>query len=365
MEGIRSSPELTLQLVVTGSHLAEHFGSTHLEIEADGLTIDRRVDIALDSDLAPAIARSMGIGLSEFGKAFSELKPDLLLVLGDRYEILAAVAAATISRIPIAHVHGGEITEGAFDEGIRHAITKLSHLHFVAAEEYRRRVIQLGEQPDRVFLVGGLGIDSVLRLPLIDRATLEESLGISLGPRSLLVTFHPATLEPSMAARQVEELLAALHGLENTTIIFTMPNADPEGRSLFDLINDFVAHHPNSRAFASLGQQRYLSCVQHTDGVVGNSSSGLIEVPAFRKGTVNIGDRQKGRLKAASVLDCLPERASIAEAIDRLYSPQFQATLEYVVNPYGQGGASDRIVATLRQQRFEGLLKKSFYDLPS
>jgi GDP/UDP-N,N'-diacetylbacillosamine 2-epimerase (hydrolysing) len=364
MEGIRQRPAIALQLVATGMHLSPTFGSTYREIEADGFTIDARVDMELESDSATGIAHSMGAGVSGMAKAFESLAPDIVVLLGDRFEMLSASVAATVSRIPMAHLHGGETTEGAFDEGIRHAITKLAHLHFVAAEEYRRRVIQLGEQPERVFLVGGLGIDSIRRLPLLDRKPLESELGVELGPKSLMVTFHPATLEKSSAARQMRELLAALDALEDTTLIFTMTNADPEGRGLFDVVTEFVSTHPRARAFTSLGQLRYLSCIAQVDGVVGNSSSGLIEVPAFQKGTVNIGDRQRGRLKAASVIDCAPDRAAITGAIATLYSPAFQQSLASVKNPYGEGGASDRIVQILAEHPLDGLLKKPFHDLP-
>lgn len=364
MEGIRSDSRLELQVVATGMHMAEKFGFTYREIEADGFSIDERVDMELDSDTSVAIARSMGLGVAGMAKAFESLSPDVVVLLGDRFEMLSACIAATVSRIPIAHLHGGETTEGAFDEGIRHAITKMSHLHFVAAEEYRRRVIQLGEQPDHVFLVGGLGMDGIRRLTLLDRRELEAALQVRLAGRSLLITFHPATLEKSAAAGQMRELLAALDGLKDTTLIFTQSNADPEGRALFDLVEAFVAAHGNSRVFTSLGQLRYLSCLKHVDGVVGNSSSGIIEAPAFRKGTVNIGDRQRGRLKASSVIDCQPDRASIRAAIDTLYSPEFQRTLASVQNPYGEGGASDRIVRVLAEHPLGSLLKKPFYDLP-
>jgi GDP/UDP-N,N'-diacetylbacillosamine 2-epimerase (hydrolysing) len=281
MEGIRATPGVELQVVVTGMHLAPAFGETYREIEKDGFHIDRKVDIALDSDTSAAISRSMGLGLIGFGAALQELQPDLLLVLGDRFEIFSAASAAMVACIPIAHLHGGELTEGAIDEAIRHSITKMSHLHFVAAEEYRRRVIQLGEDPQRVFLVGGLGLDNIRRLTLLDRPELEASLGFALGSKNLLVTFHPSTLESAKSAQQMSELLDALDRLEDTRLIFTLPNADAGGRVLIDMIEDFVGKHVNARAYASLGQLRYLSCLFWGDGVIGNSSSGLIEAPSF------------------------------------------------------------------------------------
>jgi len=304
----------------------------------------------------------MGLGMIGFADALADLKPDLMVVLGDRYELLSAAAAAMVARVPIAHLHGGETTEGAFDEAIRHSITKMSHLHFVAAEEYRRRVIQLGEEPDRVFNVGGLGIDNILRLELLSREELEAALDFKLAPRNLLITFHPVTLEHNTSGEQMDELLAALSELPDTGLIFTMPNADTEGRALFEKIEAFCAQHPRARAYTSLGQLRYLSCVQHVDGVVGNSSSGLLEVPSFKKGTVNIGARQQGRLRAESVIDCAPERTSIRAALDELFSPEFQSRLTWIDNPYGNGGASDAVVKYLEKCPLNGLLKKKFYD---
>jgi GDP/UDP-N,N'-diacetylbacillosamine 2-epimerase (hydrolysing) len=359
---ISAATDLKLQVIATGMHLAPEFSLTFREIEADGFVIDRKVEMQLSSDSPSAITKSMGLGMIGFSDALQELSPDLLLVLGDRFEIFPAVAAALIACVPVAHLHGGETTEGAFDEAIRHSITKMSHLHFVAAEEYRQRVIRMGEHPDRVFRVGGLGVDNIRQLKLLGRAELEKSLGFSLGKKNLLVTFHPVTLEPDSTARQMEELLAALASLTDTTLLFTMPNADTEGRRLMSMIEAFAASHPNAYVFASMGVVRYLSCMQWVDGVVGNSSSGLAEAPSFRVGTVNIGDRQRGRLKAASVIDCEPERAQISAAIRRLYAPDFRALLPQVVNPYGDGGASPKIIEAIRACSLESLLKKTFYD---
>ena len=364
MEGIRRTPGMELQIIATGMHLSPAFGLTYREIERDGFIITAKVDMDLESDDPVGLARSMGLGLIGFGAELHRLAPHILLVVGDRFEIVPAVAAAAVARIPVAHAHGGETTEGAFDEGFRHSITKMSHLHFVAAEEYRRRVVQLGEDPDRVFLVGGLGSDNIRRLKLLGRAEVESRLGFELGRKSLLITFHPVTLENETAAGQMRELLAALDGLQDTSLIFTMPSADTGGRMLMGLIEEFVHDRPSARAYTSLGHLLYLSCMQHVDGVVGNSSSGLTEAPSLGKGTVDIGDRQRGRLKADSVIECEPDRASIARALDRLYSPEFQATLRSVQNPYGEGGASDRIVRVLADHPLDSILKKSFYDLP-
>lgn len=365
MEGIRDASALELQVIATGMHLSPEFGSTYREIERDGFVIDRKVEMLLSSDSPTGIASSMGLGLIGCGEALQGLKPDVMVVLGDRFEIFAAVAAALVARIPVAHLHGGEVTEGAFDEGIRHSITKMSHLHFVAAGEYRNRVIQLGESPDRVFLVGGLGIDSINKLTLLDRDALERALEFTLAPRNLLVTFHPVTLEDATAVQQMSELLAALDTLQDTSLIFTMPNADTGGRQLCGLIEDFVVTRPHAKAFGSLGQLRYLSCLRHVDGVVGNSSSGLIEAPSLGTGTINIGDRQRGRLKAASVIDCAPDRQAIGAALNRLYEPAFRAKLAAVENPYGRGGASEQVVRVLERHPLDTIVKKSFHDLPS
>ena len=363
MEGIRQTPGLELQVIATGMHLSPEFGLTYREIEKDGFRIDREVEMLLSSDSPTALTKSIGLGLIGCGDALQQLRPDLILVLGDRFEIFSVVVAAMVARIPVAHLHGGEATEGAFDEAIRHSITKMSHLHFVAEEAYEKRVIQLGEHPDRVFLVGGLGVANIKSLPLLDRPALEAALGFELGPRNLLVTFHPVTLEKATSAQQMAELLAALEAQKDTHLIFTMPNADTDGRVLFGMVEQFVASHANARVYTSLGQLLYLSCIQHVDGVVGNSSSGLTEVPSFGKGTINIGDRQRGRLKADSVIDCLPDRQSILAAFQRLYSPAFQSILKSARNPYGEGGASEKIVQVLRDYPLESIVKKSFHDL--
>ena len=363
MQGIKADPELTLQIIATGMHLSPEFGLTYREIEQDGFQIDRKVEMLTSSDTPVGIAKSMGLGLIGFADALNDLHPDLIVVLGDRFEIFSAVSAALVARIPVAHLHGGEATEGLIDEAIRHSITKMSHLHFVAAEEYRQRVIQLGEQPDQVFLVGGLGADNISRLKLLDREALQQSLGFELGQKSLLVCFHPATLETNTAAQQMAELLAALAELRNTQLVFTMPNADTDGRVLVQLIEQFVAQHANTRAYTSLGQLRYLSCMAHVDGVVGNSSSGLLEAPSFQKGTINIGDRQRGRLQAASVINCEPTRHSITAALVRLYSKEFQASLSKVRSPYGEGGASAAIVAKVKAVSLGTLHKKHFYKI--
>lgn len=363
MQEIEASDALTLQLIATGMHLSPEFGSTYREIEQAGFNIDARVEMLLSGDTACAVTKSMGLGLIGYADAYARLAPDMVVLLGDRFEIFAAAAAAMIAGIPIAHLHGGETTEGAFDEAIRHSITKMSHLHFVAAEDYRNRVIQLGEQPERVFLVGGLGIDAIKRTTLMTREALEASLNFSFGPRNLLITFHPVTLESQSSAHQMRELLKALDGLQDTHLIFTMPNADTGGRELTAMIDAFVATHPNARAYSSLGQLRYLSCMHFVDGVVGNSSSGLAEAPSMGVGTINIGDRQKGRLIADSVINCLPTAENISGAFEKLYDASFRSNLGQTINPYGNGGASKKIADILSTYSINNLLKKTFYDI--
>lgn len=363
LKEIESSKELQLQLIATGTHLSPEFGLTYKEIEKD-FSIDKKIEMQLTSDLDVDISKSMGYAQASFAQAFDELKPDIIVVLGDRYEIFSAVTSAMILRIPIAHIHGGETTEGVIDEAIRHSITKMSHIHFTANGEYKNRVIQLGEQPDRVFNVGGLGIENISRLELLNRDAFEESINFKLNKKNILVTFHPVTLEKNTAKLQFKELLDAIDELEETNIIFTKANSDAGGRAINKMIDNYVAKSNNkSVCFTSLGQLRYLSAMCHVDAVVGNSSSGLIETPSFRIGTINIGDRQKGRIKASSVIDCLPNKTSILDSLKYLYSNDFQTSLNNVSNPYGDGEASKKIIKTLESINFNNILKKSFYNL--
>ena len=362
MRGIQDAPDLNLQIIATGMHLSTEFGLTYREIEKDSFYIDTKIEMLLSSDTPVSIAKSMGIGMMGFADALDKLKPDILVVLGDRFEILSAVAAALIAQIPVAHIHGGETTEGAFDEAIRHSITKMSHFHFVAAIEYQRRVMQLGENPANIFCVGGLGIDNIRKLPLLERPDLERALGFKFCEKNLLITFHPVTLENKSSSEQFAELLAALAELKDTCLIFTFPNTDTGGHEIIEQLKRFVMDNTNARAFTSLGQIRYLSCIQFVDGVVGNSSSGLLEVPSFNKGTINIGERQQGRLKATSVIDCLANRSDIIASINKLYSSDFQVKLKNVTNPYGYGGASEKVVHKLRSVVLEGAIKKHFFD---
>lgn len=363
MKEINLDSELELQIIATGMHLSPEFGLTYKEIEKD-FKIDKKIEMLLSSDTAIGISKSMGLAQISFAEAYEDLKPDIIVLLGDRYEIFSAASAALIANIPIAHLHGGETTEGAFDEAIRHSITKMSHLHFTAAEEYRNRIIQLGEHPSRVFNVGGMGIENIKRLKLLSKEEFEESINFKLNRKNILVTFHPVTLENSTAKEQFQELLDTIDELKDTNIIFTKANSDTDGRIINQMCDEYVSKNSHkSICFTSLGQLRYLSALQYVDAMVGNSSSGLIEAPSFRIGTINIGDRQKGRLKSKSVIDCESLKVSISKAFEKLYSVKFKVLLQDVKNPYGDGCASEKIIQEIKKAKLNNILKKSFYDL--
>ncbi|QNM92454.1 UDP-N-acetylglucosamine 2-epimerase [Aliarcobacter cryaerophilus] len=363
LKEIESDKELQLQVIVTGMHLSPEFGLTYKEIEKE-FKINKKIEMLLSSDTSVGISKSMGLAQISFAESYDELKPDIVIVLGDRYEIFSATSAAMIARIPIAHIHGGEKTEGAFDESIRHSITKMSHLHFTATNEYKNRVIQLGEHPSRVFNVGGMGIENIKRFKLLSKDEFEKLIEFKLNIKNILVTFHPVTLENSTAKEQFQQLLDAIDELEDTNIIFTKANSDTDGRVINQMIDEYVTKNfQKSVQFTSLGQLRYLSALQYVDAVVGNSSSGLAEAPSFRIGTINIGDRQKGRIKASSVIDCEPNKDSILKSFEKLYSKEFQNSLINVKNPYGDGCASKKIVEILKNVDLKNILKKSFYDL--
>ncbi len=361
---INDDPDLELQIIATGMHLSPEFGLTYKSILDDGFSISKSIEVLLSSDSPIGLSKSMGLGMISFGEAYGELKPDIILVLGDRFEIFSAVASAMVSRIPVAHIHGGEATEGLIDEPIRHSITKMSHIHFTATDEYRNRVIQLGENPNRVFNTGTPGLDNIDRIQFLNKMEFEKSIDFEIGENCFLVTFHPVTLESGTASEQFDELLSALETFQDFKIIFTMPNADTEGRVIIEKIQKFVARNSSlAIAFISLGQLRYLSALKHVKMVIGNSSSGLAEVPSFKIPTVNIGDRQKGRIKAESVIDCLPEGHDIIRAINVGLSAEFQEKLKTVVNPYGSPGASRRIVDLLKIVDLRNILKKEFYNI--
>lgn len=361
MKEFQDDPDLELQIVATGMHLSPEFGLTYKIIEDDGFIINAKVEMLLSSDTPVGITKSMGLAAIGFADALDRLKPDIIVILGDRYEIFAAAQAALIARTPIAHIAGGDTTEGAFDEAIRHSITKMAHLHFVTNEVSSRRVRQMGENPEHIFNVGSPGIDQFKRLKLLKKEELEQSLGFKFREKNLLITFHPVTLDFQSAAEQFQELLEALDKLEiEVGLIFTKPNSDTDGRSIIKMMDDYAAKHNNAKVFTSLGQSRYLSTIACVDAVVGNSSSGLYEVPSFKKPTINIGDRQKGRLQAASVINCEPVSGIIKEAIREAFEKDCSDT----VNPYGDGNSSKRIVSVLKQVlNPRSLLKKRFFEV--
>lgn len=361
MKDIQASDALQLQVLVSGTHLSPEFGETWRQIVEDGFPVDAKVEMLLSSDSAVGVAKSMGLGTIGFADALERLAPDVLVVLGDRFEALAVVQAAVVMRIPVAHLHGGEITEGAYDDAFRHAISKLSYLHFVAAEPYRQRVIQLGESPDRVFNVGAMGLDHLQRTPKMSLEELAQSLSFPLRQPFLLATYHSETLGLNALA-DFRSLLHALDDFPQYQVLFTYPNADNGGRGIISMLEEYANAHPDRvKVVSSLGFKRYLSAVSLAHAVVGNSSSGIIEVPAFHVPTVNIGQRQRGRLAAESVLHCEATRSAIHEALSKACSEAFRTSCCTAVNPYGQGRASQSVVEVLEQ--FTGASLKTFHDL--
>lgn len=361
MKEIQGDPDLQLQVVATGMHLSPEFGLTYKVIESDGFKIDAKVEMLMSSDTSIGITKSMGLGVIGFADVLDSLNPDIIVLLGDRFEILSAAQAALVSRIPIAHIGGGDVTEGAFDEAIRHSITKMAHLHFVTNEISARRVRQLGENPAHIFNTGSPGIDYIKNIKKITRGILEQEMGFHFREKNVLVTFHPVTLDKEPAELQFDALLEALASFgPKMGVIITMPNSDVGRHPLFNRIEDFIAAHPNAKAFTSLGQTLYLNAMAQVDVVVGNSSSGVYEAPSFKKPTVNIGDRQKGRLMAKSVICCEPDSKSIASAI----SDAMNLECSNIINPYGDGKSSIRIKNYLKEiQNPSSLLKKRFFDL--
>jgi GDP/UDP-N,N'-diacetylbacillosamine 2-epimerase (hydrolysing) len=363
MLAIKNSKELELQILVTGSHLSPEFGLTAVEIESDAFAISKKVEMLLSSDTAIGLTKSMGLALIGFADALHDLKPDIVLLLGDRYEILASAIAASIAKIPIAHLHGGESTQGALDEGFRHSITKLSQLHFVAMDEYANRVRQLGENPDNIYCVGGLGVDAIFQANILSKSEIENALGVSFSHRNFLITFHPATLDMGGAEVQMNALLEALAGYSDANLLFTMPNADNGSRGIMTLIKEFCNQNSNAKVFESMGQLRYLSCLQFVDAVIGNSSSGIMEAPSFGVPTINIGSRQAGRVKSSSIIDCAPLAHDISAAISLALSKNFKDQARNAKNPYGDGGASNKIIQVLERFDLKTSLTKTFYDL--
>ena len=361
---INNDESLELQLVVTGMHLSPEFGLTYKEIEKEFI-IDKKIEMLLSSDTAIGISKSMGLAQISFAEAFDELNPDILVVLGDRYEIFAVVSAAMVSKIVIAHMSGGELTQGAIDDAIRHSITKMSHIHFVATQEYKQRVIQLGEAPKNVYNFGEAGLDNIDNLSLLSKETFEESIDFKLMKKNLLITYHPTTLDTlEQVVSDFQNILEVLDSLEDTLLIFTKANSDEGGRIINKMIDDYVLNHDSkSIVFSSLGQLRYLSALQHVDAVVGNTSSGIVEAPSFKIGSINIGDRQKGRVQALSTINCTAQKDALKSAFIMLYSNDFKEVLHEVVNPYRQGNASKKTKEVLKNIPLVNIIKKEFRDL--
>lgn len=353
-----------VKILVSGMHLSPEFGLTYREIEKDGFPIAEKVEMLLSSDTDAGIAKSTGLGMVGFADALGRLEPDAVLLLGDRFETFAMATAAYLMKIPVVHLHGGETTEGATDEAMRHAITKMAYLHFTSTEAYRKRVIQLGEAPDRVFNVGAIGLDNIRSLRLMKKNELEADLGISWKNPMAVITFHPVTLEHATAESQFDALAAAILANKGLNVIFTYPNADASGRIIISKIREFVKVNPGiATAFPSLGVIKYLSAVKHADLVMGNSSSAIIEVPSLHKPVINIGDRQKGRVRADNVLDVESETAEISKAIRKALSETFRQKCARVVNPYGDGRTAQRIVTILKKELWKIDLKKKFFDI--
>lgn len=364
MQEIKNDPELELQVVATGTHLSPEYGLTYRQIESDGFKIDRKLEILLSSDKPSGITKAMGLALIGMGDILADLKPDLVLVLGDRYEIFAIAAACTVHRVPLAHISGGESTLGAMDEAFRHSLTKMAQIHFVSTEIYRKRVIQLGENPEMVFNVGHWSVDNVKQLPLLSREDFEDSIAFPLGKRNLLITFHPVTLENATSEKQFSELLNALDMLQDTHLIFTKPNADTDSRIIIQMLDEYVAKNPEKAvSFTSLGQLRYLSAMKYVDAVVGNSSSGIVEVPLFGIPTINIGDRQTGRIMGESIINVAPEQNAIQAALEKAFDPAFREKASKAPHPYGEGGTAKKIVQVLKTVYLENIIKKPFFDL--
>ncbi len=364
MEEIKSDAGLQLQVIATAMHLSPEFGSTYQEIEKDGFKIDEKIEILLSSDTSVGVSKSMGLGMISFAEAYARLKPDLIVGLGDRFELFSAVASALVSKIPVAQLSSGDVTEGALDDSLRHCITKMSHLLFTTTEKYRKRVIQLGEDPKRVFNVGALALENIKKLKLLSINALEKKINFKFNKHNLLITFHPETLGEDISQQTFKNLLSVIDGLKDTNVIFTKANADAGGRAINDMIEHYVSQNSQrSIAFVSMGQLKYLSAMQFVDAVVGNTSSGIVETPSFKVGTINIGDRQKGRIRAKSIIDCQSSIKSIMDAFKKLYSTKYQNELKKVVNPYEKGNSAKEIKNILKEYDLRNILKKVFHDV--
>lgn len=364
IDELKVESSIKLQLIISGMHLSPEFGLTYKEIDFDGFSAIEKVEILLSSDTPIGISKAMGLGMISFSEVLERLKPDLLVGLGDRFELFTLASAALIQNIPIAHIHGGEVTVGAYDDAFRHSITKMSHLHFASTEIYKNRIIQLGENPKNVFNVGAIALDNLKKIKLLSKNELEKSLSFKLDKPFFIVTFHPVTLEHNSAEKQIIELLDALEKFKSYKIIFTKPNADNNSRIIIKLIDDYVNNNEGrAKAFESLGQLRYLSSLKYAEMMIGNSSSGVIEMPFFKKPTINIGNRQKGRIFTKSVIQCDPKSNSIIEAINKGLDKRFKEYINKEVNIYGDGRAAQRIKKIIMSTDLTKLIKKEFYDI--
>lgn len=364
MRKIVQDETLELVLIVTGMHLSPEFGLTYIEIEKDGFRIDFKNEMLLSSDTPSGIVKSIGVATIGFADCFERAELDLVILLGDRYEILAAATAAMVFQLPIAHIHGGEITEGMIDDAIRHSITKMSTLHFVSTQNYRNRVIQLGEEPDRVWDVGSLGIENIKNVQLYQKEKLEQDINFKFDKKVIMVTFHPVIMEKDTVEQQFKNLLKAISTLENVKVIFTKANSDVNGRIINQLIDEYIKNNPNTITFTSMGQLRYLSALRYSSLVLGNSSSGIIEAPSFGIPTVNIGDRQKGRIRAVSVIDCSTDTEDILKAINKAFSKKFQKTIKDIINPYEGTNPSLEIIESIKDYVFnKPTIQKKFYNI--
>lgn len=364
MSAIKKEPSWELQILATGAHLSPEFGLTYAEIEKDGFKINSKVEMLVSSDTSEAVVKSMGLGMIGFADALKNLNPDILVILGDRYEMLSLASSALIFKIPIVHIHGGEITEGAYDDAIRHSITKMAHLHFASTEEYRNRIIQLGENPEFVYNVGAIGLDTIVTVPFLNKEELEKNLGIKLKKYNYQVTFHPSTLDIQSPEEQFKILLESIEKQEDSFFIFTKSNADTGGRIINKIIDDYTSKHPeNSATFTSLGSLKFLSLVKICDAIVGNSSSGIIEAPSLKTATINIGDRQKGRIQAQSVINTEVNEEQITKAFEKIKTEDFKNKMLNVINPYGNGNSVEKIVEVLKSIHLKNFQFKKFYDL--
>jgi len=361
MKAIKDDKQFELQIIATAMHLSPEFGLTVNEIEKDGFTVNEKIEMLLSADTDTAIVKSMGLAMISASDVFKRLSPDLLIVLGDRYEMMSITTSAYLLNIPVAHIAGGETTEGAFDEGIRHSITKMSSLHFVSTDIYKKRVLQMGEDPENVFNVGALGLDNIRGMKLFTKEELENDLKLSFSKPTALVTFHPVTIGDESPREQFQRVLNALDNFSDMTLIFTMPNSDTGGRELIEMVNSYTLVRNNAYSFTSLGQKRYLSTLKYVDLVIGNSSSGIVEVPFMNIPTVNIGDRQKGRIMGASIINVDCETSNIIQAINLALSDD--AKIKSNQNPYGDGTTAQQILKVIKDKIDSVTIKKSFFDI--